>query len=162
MFKNHLTSTVVLVVALTTHIATSSTEAETGFQQDIQEQNLEGIINGVDWVFGSGVALFDAADDEYLVRLYAETSENPCTLQSSVNKIVLSLPNQVGPYPLALDGETDTLVEDRDEEAPMNYIAVTGNVEVYSIEADVLAAAMAVYVDDNTWVNGTFDITICD
>lgn len=162
MFNKHFTSVVVLFAALTTHVATSEPETGTGFQEDIQEQNLEGIINGVDWVFGSGVALFDADDDEYLVRLYAETSEDPCTLQSAVNKIVLSLPNQVGPYPLSLDGETVTLVEHRDDEAPMNYIAITGTVEVYSIEADVLAAGMAVYVDDNTWVNGTFSITICD
>ena len=162
MFNKNLLSTAVLTAALGMHVATSSTEDGTGFQEDIQEQNLEGLINGVDWVFGSGVALFDATDDEYLVRLYAEASENPCTLQSSVNKIVLSLPNQVGPYPLSLDGETVTLVEDRGDEAPMNFIAITGTVDVYSIEGGTISAGMAAYVDDDTWVNGTVDITICD
>jgi len=162
MSQKHMLSAGILLLAALGHIATSESEAPLGFQEEIQEQTLEGIINGVDWIFGSGIAIYDANDDEFLVRLYAEQTNDPCTLQSSVNKILLTMPNQVGPYALSMEQHTVTLVEDRQPDPPMNFIATEGEVEIYGVEIDSISAGMAVYVDDNTWVNGTFDITVCE
>ena len=161
MHQKHLLSISAFLLAAVTHIATSESTPQ-GFKDDIQDHNLEGLINEVDWVFGSGVAIYDADDDEYLVRLYAEQVDDPCTLQSSVNKILFTMPNQVGPYALEFGQHTVTLVEDRESESPMNYIAISGTVEVYQIESQLISAGMAVYVDDQSWVNGQFELTVCD
>ena len=150
-----------LVLAATTHIATSQSVPD-GFEEEIQEQVLQGLINDVDWIFGSGVAIYDSTNDEYLVRLYAEQVADPCNLQSDVNKILAGIPNQVGPYSLSLGGRTVTFIESRDGDSPMNFIAIEGEVEVYSVGPDTLEAGLAVFANDSTWANGTFTVTICE
>ena len=162
MNRKKIISVCALLLASATHIATSKSPPPIGFEEDIQEQNLQGLINGVDWVFGSGVAILDSEDNEFLVRLYAEAAADPCSLQTEVNKILLTMPNQIGPYELSLGTNTVTLVEERDDDAPMNYISVQGVVELYELGDDSLSAGMAVMANDNSWVNGQFDITICE
>ena len=161
MKRKHIFSICALSLAALTHIATSQPVPD-GFEEEIQEQTLQGLINGVDWIFGSGVAIYDASDDEYLLRLYAEQVEDPCTLQTSVNKILTTMPNQVGPYSLSLGGSTVTFVENRDDDSPMNFIAIQGEVNVTAIGEGTLEAGMAVLANDNTWVNGEFTVQICE
>ena len=150
-----------LLLAAATHMATSQA-VPAGFDEEIQEQSLQGLINGVDWIFGSGVANYDSGNDEYLIRLYAEQVADPCNLQTDVNKILAGLPNQVGPYALSLGGRTVTFVENREDDSPMNFIAIEGEVEVYSVGLDTIEAGMAVLANENTWVNGKFTVTICE
>jgi hypothetical protein len=79
-----------------------------------------------------------------------------------VDRVQLTLPNQVGPYALSMDQHTVTLVENMEPDPPTHHIAMEGLVEVDSIEFDTISAGMSVIVDDDSWVNGTFTITICE
>ena len=54
MPRKHIFSLVALTVAAITHIATSQ-PAPDGFEEEIQQQTLQGLINGVDWPADAGL-----------------------------------------------------------------------------------------------------------
>ncbi len=146
-------------LAVPVHFSCSS-NLPNGFVKEIQERPLQGIINDEDWVLGSGAAR-PIEDGGVNVLLYADLSSEPCFLQSDLNKILAELPSQAGVVELEMNTQTVQLVETVPDESPINYLAVNGVIEVYSVTDDIVSAGMAVYANETTWVNGKFDIEMC-
>ena len=126
------------------------------------DQDASGQIGGEDWTYRSGRARLDQ-DGEYSISLFGEESDTPCTYAAfDEDKIIFDLPDEVGSFQLGLGTFTVTLVEDRGDEAPMNYIATSGTVETLELSDTELGGRMLVEADEANWMNGNFSLPICE
>ena len=133
-----------------------------GCQPAFLDQDVSGQIGGEDWTYLSGRASLDQ-DGEYSVSLFSEDTDTPCIHAGfDENKIICDLPDEVASFQLGLGSLTVTLVEDRGDEAPMNYIAATGTVEILEIGDTELVGRMDIEADDENWVNGNFTLPLCE
>ena len=126
------------------------------------DQDASGEIGGEEWTYRSGRASLDQ-DGEFSISLFGEDSDTPCTYAAfDEDKIIFDLPDEVGSFQLGLGSLTVTLVEDRGDEAPMNYIATSGTVETLELSDTELVGRMVVEADDANWMNGNFTLPICE
>lgn len=166
--RRSLFSVVTLAVAALMHIATQPVNEvpevdDSGYSSsEVLDQDLQGQINGVEWEYALSDADFDVDDNDFSMSIVNDETQEICGFFTATHKLIFSMPNEVGAYDLAFGTATVTLVENLEDETPMNYIAIQGTVEVYSVKDGVIDAGMTVYANENTYVNGLFTATICN
>ncbi len=134
----------------------------TGCAPTYLDQDATGEIGGEEWSYRSGRARLDQ-NGEYSISLFGEDSDTPCSYAAfDEDKIIFDLPDEVGSFQLIMGSFTVTLVEDRGDEAPMNYIATSGTVETLELSDTELVGRMVVEADDDNWMNGNFSLPICE
>ncbi len=127
----------------------------------IEDQPLSGKINGVDWTFESGITDdFLSDEEEFFVALFGEVVDDACNFGfSDGSEILVGVPTEVGEYNVSLS-QSGTFVYD-DGDTPMNLVATDGLIRVDEITDTELTGGLALEVDEDNTVNGTFTVTIC-
>ncbi len=130
---------------------------------DFKDQNLQGKINSQPWQYSSGVARPSfTSEDTLRVGIYNAEFENSCSYAISENGISFNVPKTEGLYILNADWDnfqTVTLYHGAVEE-----FGLSGAIEILNIdyEAKTITGRIDATVNNNTFVNGNFLITLCD
>jgi len=136
---------------------------------EFQAQNLQGEIGGSKWELVAGKAQdFSINNDLLSIEMVGVMVMDTCQLSlPNTSKISFEVPKQVGLYELKVDlqnpGATQTVTffvaaENQD------YIASQGAIEILEInlEIELLKGRMDARVDKKNFVNGNFDLAICN
>ena len=132
------------------------------FDPSFEDQDLLARINGLDWAYVYGIASPRDNGEKLFIQLSPVEPTAPCRLVSGEDKVMFSVPAEVGEHELAFGKSTVTMVEYREGQSPMNHIVVRGVVDLTSIGEDEVRGRMDVGSTEKTWANGNFTVTICD
>jgi len=136
---------------------------------EFQAQNLQGEIGGSKWELVAGKAQdFSFNNDLLSIEMVGVMVMDTCQLSlPNTSKISFEVPKQVGFYELKVGlqnpGATQTVtffVAAENQE----YIASQGAIEILEInlEIELLKGRMDAQVDKKNFVNGNFDLAICN
>ena len=136
---------------------------------EFQAQNLQGEIGGSKWELVAGKAQdFSINNDLLSIEMVGVMVMDTCQLSlPNTSKISFEVPKQVGLYELKVGlqnpGATQTVTffvaaENQD------YIASQGAIEILEINMEIklLKGRMDARVDKKNFVNGNFDLAICN
>lgn len=157
--KNLLLSFTLGLTGIACEVQTdASTSTDLSVEGTINESVLSGEVAGRSWTFISGRARPSSFDDDYSFSFWSEDIVDPC-----------------GPHSIGSDSQlmgTFTLEEGTQmlgnlnninfSSNSQNNIATSGRMVITEIEADVVHGEMIATFDDENFVNGTFEITLCD
>ncbi|WP_271765127.1 hypothetical protein [Aquimarina algiphila] len=138
-----------------------TTEPETEFI----DQVLQGKIDGESWTFVNGTSSID--DKIHLDLLSTETECGASNFEKK-SRIIFSITNAVGIYELKFDfndlenSQTVTLLSYDEEGTPINNIATEGTVEITDITETKVIGRINARSDDNSFVNGNFEASVCN
>lgn len=135
----------------------SSCEPEELYEVNFKSQVPQGNIGSQTWTMNAGMSRSDAANGTRFCVLSGSTADDPCTLnQSNVNRVMFTFSNSTGLK------ESEILATFYD--AAGNYIGQykEGAVEITDINDASVVGKVDLYIDDNTFVNGTFSVPNCD
>jgi len=156
-----------LVLVMLTSLAIScSDDDESGPSYNFEDQNLQGKIDGEDFILGDGrgeISFFE--DDQLSIDLYhSDEPEDACdVLNSDFVYAFFTIPDEVGIYELFLDlenfeGQTVTLFN---PDGTLNNIATEGAVELTSITDTEVSGRIDARMDDDNFINGNFTVEFC-
>jgi hypothetical protein len=132
------------------------------------DKDLEGVIDTDYWAYQTGVAhkaFFN--DDELRVELYPQVIAEPCGFHNDYRNdyVTFDIPRETGVYELefSLFGTSQT-VDFYNQEMGISFSASKGAIEILSVdeENNLLTGRIDAYVDDETNINGNFEVVICD
>ncbi len=135
---------------------------------DVQlpDKRLEGNINGEAWNYKSANGYLFSSDFQYRVRFLSdkETVTDPCSLPSpSLTHVSAIFRPIVGSFfiaPQAIDNNQAQVVF---EISPSErLIAVSGFMEIFAIENQVVIGYLQAALDDDNTVVGSFEIRLCN
>ena len=130
------------------------------------DQNLAGMIEGVDWSYGDGYADITGEGEtaKLHVTLVLPSEGEGCDILAEGDRVFFSFPKYEGLHILKVDFdniEASRTVTLFDSEETMNVVATQGAVEITSIsETEVKGRIDARAYDDN-FVNGNFTVPLC-
>lgn len=134
----------------------------------IEDQPLQGSINGQSWTYSSGRAGAGFEDDEFSIDIYTGASD-ACAGFGDPNdaddrKILASIPNTPGEYDLGWgeDSHTITFFYSTEEHPAMNVIATQGKLVIDEITDETVSGGLAAHYDPENNANGRFELTRCD
>lgn len=126
----------------------------------ISDTTLAGQIGEQSWTFVQGETdAFMSDEDGYWAELFPD-SYTACDWASQpdgVSTILVTLPTEVGEYPLSLH-QSITFVEPPSD----NTVAIRGLLEVEAINADTIDAGLYVVYGNGYKVDGRFTVDICE
>jgi len=127
---------------------------------EISDQPLQGQVGGESWSFLKGdTSVFLSDSDGYFARLYAEDFEACGFSQATGNRLILSIPTEIGDYDLGLQRNMTFVVEE--EDGPLNLIATEGRIIVDEITATTITGGIHARFDGDNEIDGNFTVTIC-
>ncbi len=130
----------------------------------ISENLMEGRIGGVEWEFQYAKAFYSNFGDEYMVEIFGqrETPVDPCSVNSILGYISLTIPNETGFYPLPFADASESLKFHQPGVGQDFFLASSGFVEVFSIEGRRVGGFIQATFDDDNTVEGTFVFDRCN
>ena len=134
----------------------------TAYEAEFIDQDAAGEINGITWEYTFATASPGWEEGELSIELIQDEAEDICNYWGSEDKVMFSIPEELGSYELSFGTHSATLVDFRDGEAPMNYIAVAGLIEIEEITETQVKGRLDVQADGSTFVNGNFIADRCD
>lgn len=127
------------------------------------DQDLQGMVNGVEWTYASGFAEESFSDStKYSIDLYAGDPSGGDVCATGAfshidDYVMFSVPKEVGVYDLGLSqGQTVTIYA-----GGTNYICVEGAVEIVSVTDTEIVGKLNAKSDNDNYVNGNFTVTLC-
>ena len=136
---------------------------------DIQlpANELEGTIDGKDWVYKSANAFLLSTDFQYRVRFLSdkESVSDPCTLPSpGLSHVKAIFRPAIGvSYVVAPQAIDNNQVQVAFEISPSkSLIASSGFMEIYDINGQVIFGYLQAVLDDENIVEGSFQIRLCN
>lgn len=145
-------------LALLTTALLGACSVEAGFDEDIVDSNLSGVVAGQSWNFAAGhtSAFLSEGEDDFFATLYP-TQFTPCGFSEPGGPhIIVSIPKTTGEFDMGF-GRNMTFVDDSSN----NLVSFDGVIRVDSISATNVRGGLAAGYDGDNEVNGTFDVTIC-
>jgi hypothetical protein len=142
-------------------------DEDEGYDYNVLDRDAAGEIDHEAWVYGDGYAeVIDFGDGEELsIDLVLEQLQDGCDISIlEGNSVFFYAPNEEGLYKLKLDlnnPEGNRTVTLWKEDGSVNYIATEGAVEILSITPTQVTGRLDVKVDNDTFVNGNFTISLC-
>lgn len=171
MLKKHCILLLFMITALFISCNDSPAGTNNGYSaSDIQEQVLQGKINGSDWIFRSGSAeiLYGDTDPAALsIVLYDSLVSDFCELwrfSSDSRLVALTIPPEGGEYPLSsdvLDYSAKLLISYNRASTRVNMHASAGIAVVEINDTDVTVRIAARY-DDGSALEGVATIPVCE
>ncbi|WP_370086139.1 hypothetical protein [Ekhidna sp.] len=132
------------------------------------DQNLQGTIDGQNFVYGEGIVEASSFNEgKFSLDLYDEQEEitDICDFFGFGDhvSIFFEIPDEIGLYELFLnlesfEGQTVTLFN---PDGSQNNIATMGAVEILSISATQVKGRMDARMDEANSVNGNFTVQFC-
>ena len=129
---------------------------------EFKEQDLQGFINGKDWIYKIGRVVFD--QNRLFMNIYEESSIDICSAFPSGNLVLFSVPNSRGYIELKVgDFNSSQTVALYDELANENIIATEGAIEILTIDLDnkIVTGRMDVRTLTGDFMNGNFTLDYC-
>jgi hypothetical protein len=133
----------------------------------IEDQPLQGSINGQPWTYSSGQASPGFEDDEFSIDIYTGAPD-PCAGfgdpdDAEDRKILASIPDTPGEYDLGWgeDSHTITFFYSTEEHPAMNVIATEGKLVIDEITDQTISGGLAAQYDSDNKANGRFELTRC-
>lgn len=146
-------------------LASCSSEVEAP-AYNFTDQNLAGMIEGVDWSYGDGYA--DITGEEETAKLHVTlvlpSEGEGCDILAEGDRVMFSFPKYEGLHILKVDyndigsSRTVTLF---DSEETMNVVATQGAVEITSISDTEVKGRIDAHAYDDNFVNGNFTVPLC-
>lgn len=133
------------------------------------DQDLAGEISGTSWIYRTGNAFYiqnDSSQQMLDIGIYEKVSLFPCSYAFSGNDVLFIIPNKVGLYELNLDFENSennqTLTLSSVEQE--NLLVTEGAIEIIFIDTiqKIVRGRIAAKYDNNNFVNGIFEVAICE
>lgn len=125
----------------------------------ISTMNLEGEVGGRSWTFVSGRARPSGySDGTYSLAFWNEDVEQPCDQfeMGSEDKLLGSFPISLGTYDLSF---TKTINFNSDLD---NNVTTDGRLVITEVTEDKVYGKMVASFDDENYVNGLFELTLCE
>jgi hypothetical protein len=139
-------------------LALAACGSEDGGGSDVVISNLPvtGVVGGAPWTFlwGATDAYLSEGEDDFFAELSSEAGT--CRGSSFGDGLLLSVPRQLGDYPLSLARNVTFVVGDD------NLIATEGHIVVEDVTGTFLRGGIHVRYDDDNEVNGRFTLTVCE
>lgn len=135
------------------------------------DQNLQGVIDGVQFEFGEGVVEASFSEEnEYYFTLYDQNEQydNVCNVFiSELIYVAFNLPGEEGLYELyfdltSFDGIVVNLVNPNGEDdIPQIGLASFGAIEITSITTTEITGKIDASLDEENSINGNFSVQFC-
>ncbi|MCF8374553.1 MAG: hypothetical protein K9H64_23245 [Bacteroidales bacterium] len=132
------------------------------------DQEMQGKIGGDDWTLVTGSADIDHWDSTLLsLDFYGVEITDPCNYyQPAGNKVICSVPNQVGLYELNFDLSSDNIqtVTLYHRASELNNAAIEGAIEITLIDTTngLVQGRIDAKIDSEYFVNGNFTLIYCE
>lgn len=151
------------VLTLCLVILTSCGDDDSGPAYSFDDQDLQGEIQGQDWVYLDGEAEESFFfDDQMSIELIQEEIEQACGLFYSLeSSVFFSVPYEEGLFELNLSGTTSQTVTLYVPDETLNIIATGGAVEILSISETEISGRIDARYDEDNFINGNFTIPFC-
>lgn len=135
---------------------------------EYKDQVASGKIDGNDFTAVGGILEVSSFDDtKYSVEIYGQEVSDPCNSFASGDfQVIFSIPQGEGEYELGFDfddtsnSQTATML-DSSGDIPSNIIASQGAIEIVDLSSDPVTGRLDIYYDDDSYVNGNFELTDC-
>ena len=130
---------------------------------EFKEQDLQGEIENVSWVYLSGVARSSLSSNDTLsIGIYNIELDKPCSYAVSEAGVLFNIPKKEGLFVLNADWnnfQAITLYNGIDKK-----YALGGAIEIIKIDsvASFIEGRIDARVDNNSYINGNFLIPLCD
>ena len=130
---------------------------------EFKEQDLQGKIDNVYWEYLSGVARPSLSSNDTLsIGIYNTQFDSPCSYAVSEEGVLFKVPKEVGLFILNADWnnfQAVTLYNGTEKK-----FALGGAVEITKIDSisNVIEGRIDARVDNNSYINGNFLVTLCD
>lgn len=139
-----------------------------GCGEDIQDQPVQGVIDGESWEYSAGSAVETGFDDgEFRIGLYSGTSDgcdggfgSPTPEGASDRYVWAFAPPEPGEYDLGLSADDMTIVFESDEAS--SYNATDGEFIIDEITDETITGSLYANYDSDYEVNGHFELDRCD
>lgn len=130
---------------------------------EFKEQELQGEIDNNFWEYVSGVARPSLSSmDTLSVGIYNIEMDTPCSYAVSEEGVLFKVPNKVGLYILNADWNNFQAITLYN--GMKKTFALGGAVEITMIDSvsNIIEGRIDARVDNNSYINGNFLISLCD
>ncbi len=161
----NLIKSILITCVLTLLIFTQScgSDGESGPSYAFIDQNLQGSINGIPFVYAEGTVELTGSGDRLSFDLYDtdEIFDDVCAVFGFGEEVSVFFTgaNEVGLYELSLESNTVTLF---DPSETLNVIASIGAVEILTITSTEVTGRIDARLDAGSTINGNFTVVFCE
>lgn len=137
-------------------------DEEEGYKYNFIDQELSGKIAGEDWTYKSGGAsdnnYFDTSS-LYNAKVFDNDTIEPCGYLIGSKSLLFFFPMETGTYDIT-DYPVTFFAEGEETE---NLVTLIGAFEILTIDTAIkqITGRMDAKYDDDNFVNGNFNLTIC-
>lgn len=162
-----LLTTAILALSLLAACGEDDVNGDDDHGFEIEDQILQGKIDGEEWVFSSGSAEESSFQEGWFrVKLYAGTDE-PCgfgTPSGADDRSILSsFPGEPGEYELGITSSRPSVTFTYpDGGTAQNMVATRGLLVIDEVTTEKMSGALIATFDVDHEVDGTFELTRCD